>query len=217
MRDPRNPNPNNMERSHDHTKERHHMSTPISVPRNSKLTENRASVGPSSNSTNVTNKPTSKPQIPLNTMHKHPSTHMKIIEKIKLQRAPEISQISGQRPEPLTCGGQGRPKKRKQSEMQTLSGPAVTTVTELEQLLDTCTDTHFAKVIQDLPATWQSHNLNGELVTKRMLNKTTWGAYRDDHIILSFQQAILSTKPHPQTITQYDTQMAQSTLQHNDV
>jgi hypothetical protein len=111
---------------------------------------------------------------------------MKIMENIKLQKDPEISQISGQRPEPLTSGGQGRPKKRKQSETQTLSGVAVTTVTELEHLLDTCTDTHFAKVIQDLTATWQSHNLKGEIITTRMLNKTTWGAYRDDHIILTF-------------------------------
>ncbi len=109
MRELRNPNPNNMERSHDHTKDMHHLSTPISVPRNSTLTENRANVGPSSNSTKVTNKPTIKSQIPLNTIHKHPSTHMKIMGKFKLQKAPEISQISGQRPEPLAGGGQGRP------------------------------------------------------------------------------------------------------------
>ncbi len=131
MREPCNPNPNNTKRSHDHIKEMHHLSTPISVPRTSNLTENRSNVGPSSDSTNVTNKPTNKPQVPLNTMHKHPSTHMKIMETFKLQKAHEISQISGQRPEPLTGGVHGRPKKRKQSETQTLSGAAVTTVAEL--------------------------------------------------------------------------------------
>jgi hypothetical protein len=82
MREPRNPNPNNMERSHDHAKEMHHMSIPISVPYTSNLSEDRPNVSPSSDSTNVTNKPTSKSQIPLNTMHKHPSTHMKIMEKL---------------------------------------------------------------------------------------------------------------------------------------
>jgi hypothetical protein len=70
---------------------------------------------------------------------------MKIMEKNQLQKAPEISQISGRRPEPLTGGGQGRPKKRKQPDTQTLSGAAVTTVVELKKLLDTCMDTHFAK------------------------------------------------------------------------
>ena len=62
----------------------------------------------------------------------------------------------------------------------------MTTVVDLEKLLDTCTDPHFAKVIQDRSATWQSHNMKGKTVTKRMLNKITWGAYRDDHNILTF-------------------------------
>jgi hypothetical protein len=130
-----------------------HLSIPISVPRTSNLAEDRANIGPSSNNTNVANEPTSKPQIHVNTMHKHLSTHMKIVEKIKLQKAPDISQLSGKRPEPLTGGGQGRPKKHKQTDTQTLSWAAVTTIPELEKLLDTCTDIHFAKVIQYLPAT----------------------------------------------------------------
>jgi len=149
-------------------------------------------------------------------MHKSPSTHTKIRGKNRLQKTPNISQISDRRPEPLVGSGQGRSTKCNYSDTQTPSGAAVTTVTELEMLLDTCTDTQFAKVIQDLPATWQSHNLKGDNITKRMLKKTSWGAYRDDHNILAFQHAILSTKPHPQTITQYDTQMAQSSVQHND-
>jgi hypothetical protein len=50
-----------------------------------------------------------------------------------------------------------------------------------------------------------------------MLKQTTWGAYRDDHKILPFQEAIMSTGPRTQTITQHDTQMAQPIVQHNDV
>jgi hypothetical protein len=79
-------NPNNMERSLAHTKEMHHLSIPISVPHTSNLTEKRANVGTSSNITNVANNPTSEPQMPLNTMHKYPYTHMKIIEQIRLKR-----------------------------------------------------------------------------------------------------------------------------------
>jgi hypothetical protein len=116
-----------------------------------------------------------------------------------------------------TGGGQVRPKKRKQFETQTPSGAAVTTVAELERLLDICTDTQFAKVIQDLPATLLFVNPKGDIITKRMLKKTTWGAYRDGLNILTFQQAILSTKPHSPIITQHDTQMAQSIVQHNEV
>jgi len=43
-----------------------------------------------------------------------------------------------------------------------------------------------------------------------------WGEYKDDHIALLFQQAILNTKAHPNTITQYDTLLAQSVVS-NDV
>jgi hypothetical protein len=50
-----------------------------------------------------------------------------------------------------------------------------------------------------------------------MMETTTGGAYRDEHNILSFQQAIMSTNAHPQTSTQYDTQMAQLIIHHNDV
>jgi hypothetical protein len=46
---------------------------------------------------------------------------------------------------------------------------------------------------------------------------TQWGSYKDDHIVLTFQQAIMSTKHHPQTVTQYDTLLAQSVVDHNDV
>jgi len=44
-----------------------------------------------------------------------------------------------------------------------------------------------------------------------------WGSYKDDHNVLTFQQAILSTRHHPQTVTQYDTLLAQSIVDHNDI
>ena len=93
----------------------------------------------------------------------------------------------------------------------------MTTSAELKKFLGTCTDTQFAGVIHDLPENWQPHNLKNNLITKRMLRKTTWGAYRDDYSIMTFQEAIMSTKPRPETITQYDTQMARSIIQYNDV
>ena len=43
------------------------------------------------------------------------------------------------------------------------------------------------------------------------------GSYKDDHNVKTFQQAILSTRQHPKTITQYDTLLAQSIVDHNDV
>jgi hypothetical protein len=122
----------------------------------------------------------------------------------------------------LRLGG-GNPcnKKRKKSDCPDpappSSGTGATTAAELEKLLDTCTDTRFVGVIHDLPENWQAHNLKGNIITKRMLRKTAWGAYRDDHSILTFQEVIMSTKPHPQTIAKYDTQMALSIIQHNDV
>ena len=43
------------------------------------------------------------------------------------------------------------------------------------------------------------------------------GEYKDDYIALQFQEAVLSTKTHPLTITQYDTLLEQSVVTHNDV
>ena len=44
-----------------------------------------------------------------------------------------------------------------------------------------------------------------------------WGSYKDDHNVLTFQQAIISTRPFPQNVTQYDTLLAQSIVDQNDV
>ncbi len=46
---------------------------------------------------------------------------------------------------------------------------------------------------------------------------STWGEYKDDHSVLMFQTSILNTRPHPQTVTQYDTHLAQSAVTQNDV
>ena len=43
-----------------------------------------------------------------------------------------------------------------------------------------------------------------------------WGAYKDDHIVLKFQQTITSTIQRKK-ITQYDTRLAQPIVYHNDV
>jgi hypothetical protein len=44
-----------------------------------------------------------------------------------------------------------------------------------------------------------------------------WGAYKDDHSVFTFQQTILQTRHHPNTVTQYDTLLAQSIVEQNDV
>jgi hypothetical protein len=46
---------------------------------------------------------------------------------------------------------------------------------------------------------------------------TQWGAYKDDHSVLTFQQTIMSTRQHANTVTQYDTLIAQSIVDQNDV
>jgi len=44
-----------------------------------------------------------------------------------------------------------------------------------------------------------------------------WGAYKDDHSVLTFQLTILSTRQHANTVTQFDTLLAQSIVDQNDV
>jgi hypothetical protein len=87
----------------------------------------------------------------------------------------------------------------------------------MSELLATCTDEQYNTVIHHLPKGWTATNERGNVVTKRQLEMAQWGFYKDDHIVLTFQQAILSTRQHPQTVTQYDTLLAQYILDHNDV
>ncbi len=44
-----------------------------------------------------------------------------------------------------------------------------------------------------------------------------WGAYKDDHIVLTFQQPRMHTRQYPNTFTQFDTLLAQSIVEQNDV
>ena len=60
-------------------------------------------------------------------------------------------------------------------------------------------------------------NDRGNTVTKRKLEIAHWGAYKDDHSVLLFQQTIMSTRQHTNTVTQYDTLLAQSIVNQNDV
>ena len=60
-------------------------------------------------------------------------------------------------------------------------------------------------------------NDRGTTLTKRQLDMARWGAYKDDHNVLTFQQTIMLTRQYPNTVTQYDTLLAQSIVEQNDV
>jgi hypothetical protein len=88
----------------------------------------------------------------------------------------------------------------------------------LSELLDTCTDTQYKEIIKSLPAAGLSAtNERGMTVTKRKLEMAQWKAYKDDHIVLTFQQTIMLTRQFPTTVTQYDTLLARSIFDQNDV
>jgi hypothetical protein len=70
----------------------------------------------------------------------------------------------------------------------------------LTGLIDTYTDEQFTTIIKTLPKGWQEVNEKSTIVKKRQLLMAAWGEYKDDHSALQFQEAILNTKPHPQTI-----------------
>jgi len=55
------------------------------------------------------------------------------------------------------------------------------------------------------------------MVTKRQLEMAHWGEYKDDHSVLTFQQIIMHTKQYLIIVTQFDTLLAQSIVDHNDV
>ncbi len=60
-------------------------------------------------------------------------------------------------------------------------------------------------------------NDRGTRVTKRHLEMAHWGTYNDDHIVLTFQQTIMQTRQYSNTITQFDTLLAQSIVEQNHV
>ncbi len=69
-------------------------------------------------------------------------------------------------------------------------------------------DEQYTEVIYQLPEAWQELDDNGDIFTERQLQMALWEAYKDDHNALQFQQAILSTRQHPQTVAQYDALLA---------
>ena len=60
-------------------------------------------------------------------------------------------------------------------------------------------------------------NDKGTTVTKRQLEMSHWGAYKDDHSVLTFQHTIILTRQYPNTFTQVDNLLAQSIVDQNDV
>jgi len=54
-------------------------------------------------------------------------------------------------------------------------------------------------------------------VAKRQLEIAQWGAYKDNHDVLAFQQTMMHTRQYPNTVTQYDVLIAQSIVDQNDV
>jgi len=62
------------------------------------------------------------------------------------------------------------------------------------------------------------HSLWGAIViTKRQLLMSQWGSYRDDQSISDFHPAIMLSKPPPNLVTRYDTQLANAVVANNDV
>ena len=63
--------------------------------------------------------------------------------------------------------------------------------------LETLTDSQFASYVKALPADWSITTPFGQLVDKRTLEHSVWGAYKSDIVITDFQTAILNTLPPP--------------------
>jgi hypothetical protein len=112
-------------------------------------------------------------------------------------------------PESLSTGG-GVPgiPKCKSSHTTTAPGPKSVSLSRLTGLLATCTDEQFTEIIHRLSTCWTALNDRGNTVTKRKLEIAQWGAYRDDHNALAFQQTRMLTRQYPTTVTQYDTLLA---------
>jgi len=60
-------------------------------------------------------------------------------------------------------------------------------------------------------------NDKGTMVTKRQLEMAHWGVYKDDHSVLIFQQTIMITRQYQNTFMQFETLLAQSIVDQNDV
>jgi len=120
-------------------------------------------------------------------------------------------------PAPTTEGGFPKGLKRQCSPATRAPGSQPHTISRLSKLLATCTDEQYKEIIKHLPEGWSTMNDKGSNVTKRQLEMAQWGAYKDDHNVLTFQQIIMSTRQHANTVTQYDTLVAQSIVDQNEV
>ena len=63
--------------------------------------------------------------------------------------------------------------------------------------LETLTDSQFASYVAALPEDWSITTSFGQLVDKRTLQHSVWGAYKSDLVITDFQTAILNALPPP--------------------
>jgi hypothetical protein len=94
---------------------------------------------------------------------------------------------------PNTGGGLLKSLKRRATATRA-QGSYPHTISCLIDLLATCTDEQYAKIIQQLLEGWSAMNDRGTIVTKRQLEMAQWGAYKDDHSVLTFQQTIMHTR-----------------------
>jgi hypothetical protein len=119
-------------------------------------------------------------------------------------------------PAPNTGGGLQKSRKHRAPEERAHSSYPKT-IPGLTDLLATCTDEQYIQIIHQLPEGWSATNERGTRVTKRQSEIGHWGAYKDDHSVLTFQQTILHTRQYSNTTTQFDTLLAQSIVEQNDV
>ena len=77
-------------------------------------------------------------------------------------------------------------RKRPHFSVERLPSPHLHTISRLSELLPTCIDEQFLEIIRQLQAGWTTTNGRGNTVTKRQLEMAQWGAYKDDHNVLTF-------------------------------
>ena len=144
------------------------------------------------------------------------STELKTSSLSAISSCSSKQQHSKRTHAPITGGG--FPKGLKcRSTATRVPGSCLHTISRLTKLLATCSDEQYIKVINQFQEGWSCMNDKGTKVTKRQIEMAQWGAYKDDHIVLTFQQTIMNTRQCPNTVTQYDTLLAQSIVDQNDV
>jgi hypothetical protein len=143
-------------------------------------------------------------------------TTLKIASSEVTRRGSTMQQHVEQLPEQLPDRASKR-RKRQRCSGEPSQPPHPHTISRLTELLGTCTDAQYIQIIKSLPTDWSATNDRGKTITKRQLEMAQWESYKDDHIVLTFQQTIMLTRQISTTVTQYDTLLAQSIVEHNDV